>query len=138
MDFMALIKKLWSVLSNIPAISSLVKKSISTGKIDMTEALDAASSISPDTKKIVNAGMRAAINGGTFDDVVNGVMGAGTVKINGAEIDMKNLVPELRNRGGFGSMLANIIEKIPKQSVKETVDMADAMSDIRNWRDLVK
>jgi len=133
-----IIKKIFAVLSNFPKFSALFANAAKTGKIEPKDALNALSSLSPDTEKIANTGLNIAANGGTVSDVANAIERIGEVEILGKKVDTSNLIPELRKSGSICNVLANILEKMKNQTPQEIIEFGNAASDINNINDLMK
>lgn len=134
---MEMIKKIFSILGNLPAFTNLFKKAIQTGKIDPMETLGALSSISPSTKKCADVALNTVNNGGSISDVAQALTNVGEVTVMGQTLNTKTLVQDLKKTGGFCSVLANILEDIQNKSPKEIVNLGNAASDIKNWQDIV-
>lgn len=131
-----ILKKIFSVLSNMPAFSNLFKKAMKTGKVDPIETLNALSSISPSTKKVADVAMNTAQRGGSISDVAQSLSNIGEIEVMGQKINTKTLTQDLRKTGGFCSVLANVLEKMQGQTPQEIVDFGNAATDIKNWQDI--
>jgi len=135
MDF---IKKILNFLSMLPAFTNLFKKASQTGKIDPVDTLEALSNISPSTKKIADTAMTTINRGGNISDVANALTNIGEVEVAGQKINTKTMIGDLEKAGGICSFIANLLKKIPNQSVSETVNLGTAMTNVENWKDIVK
>lgn len=131
-----ILKKIFSVLSNMPAFANLFKKAMKTGKVDPIETLNALSSISPSTKKVADVAMNAAQRGGSISEVAQSLSNIGEIEVMGQKINTKTLTQDLRKTGGFCSVLANVLEKMQNQSPEEIVEFGTAATDIKNWQDI--
>lgn len=143
---MEMIKKIFEVLSLMPAFSNLFKKAVSTGKIDPVDTLNALSSISNDTKKCTDSVASVIQNGGSISDGVKAIKNSGTIEAFGSKVNMATLTDDLRKYGSEkGGMIekcyhgiANLADNISKQSEENIVNLGNAASDINNLNDLLK
>lgn len=134
---MEVIRKIFSVLSALPAFSSLFKKAAQTGKVDPMECLNALTSISPSTKKVADTAINTVQRGGNIEDAARAVTNIGEVELFGQKVNTQTLIPDLKKAGGVCSTLANMLEKMPTQSPQDIVDFGNAASSIKNWQDIV-
>lgn len=134
---MEIIKKIFSVLSNFPAFSSLFKKAAQTGKVDPIEALSALSSISPSTKKCADVALNTVQRGGGIPDVARALTNVGEIEVMGKKMDTRTLTQDLKKTGGACSVLANVLEKMQGQAPADIVDFGTSAGDLRNWQDII-
>ena len=125
-----IIKKIINALMSFPQIMGLVKKSLSTGKIDPFETLDALSTISPETKKCVDVATQTIQSGGGIPQAVQALSSAG--------IDVKSLSRNLKSAGDAGGVLGNMLDKMQMQPESEVANFGKAMSDLNNWKETAK
>jgi len=135
---MEIIKKIFKILSVIPAFTSLFKKASITGRVDPIEALDALSSISPSTKKVADTAMHTVNQGGSIQDVANAVSQVGEIEVFGQKVNTKTMIQDLNNAGGVCAGIASILENMKDKSPDEIVNFGKAATDVSNWEDLLK
>lgn len=135
MDFL---KKIFSILSTLPAFTNLFKKAAQTGKIDPLETLNALSTISPSTKKVADTAMSTAQQGGNVPAVMQALTNVGEVELMGQKVNTRTMIQDLKKTGGFCSVLANMLEKMQGQSPEEIVAFGKEASNVKNWQDFVK
>lgn len=135
---LGMIKKLFAILSALPAFSNLFKKATVTGKIDPVEALNALSSLSPSTKKCADVALNTVNNGGGIPEVAKALTDVGEVEVMGQKLNTRTLTQDLKKAGGICSTLGNMIEKMQTQSHKDIVDLGNAATEISNWDELIK
>lgn len=135
---MEIIKKIFSILSTLPAFTNLFKKAAQTGKIDPLETLNALSTISPSTQKVANVAMNTAHQGGNVPDVMQALTNVGEVELMGQKVNTRTMIQDLKKTGGFCSVLANMLEKMQGQSPEEIVAFGKEASNVKNWQDFVK
>lgn len=134
---MEMIKKVFSVLSVMPVFTNLFKKAATTGKIDPIETLNALSSLSPSTKKCADVAMNTVQRGGNIADVTQALTNMGEIEVMGQKLNTRTLVQDLKKTGGFCSILANMLEKMPNEKPEDIVNFGNAATDIKNWQDIV-
>lgn len=135
---MEFLKKIFSILSTLPAFTNLFKKAAQTGKIDPLETLNALSTISPSTKKVADTAMSTAQQGGNVPAVMQALTNVGEVELMGQKVNTKTMIQDLKKTGGFCSVLANMLEKMQGQSPEEIVAFGKEASNVKNWQDFVK
>lgn len=135
------IKKLFAIFMKFPAIGDLLKRSMQTGKIDPIDAIGALSSI-PGTKKVADTAFNAANRRDSLKDVATSMFNLGEIEIDidGEKrvVDTRNMKKNLKEAGGFYSLLGNILDTIPTQSVEDAANFGKAVTDVKNWEDLAK
>lgn len=133
------LKKIFSVLSAMPAFTNLFKKASQTGRIDPVETLNALSSLSPSTKKCADVAMNTVQRGGDVSDVAQALTNMGEIEVMGQRVNTKTLTQDLRKYGGtIGGILANWLDNVPNQSEKDIVDFGNTASDLNNWSEIIK
>lgn len=135
---MEMIKKIFSILSAMPAFTSLFKSAAKTGKIDPVETLNALSSISPGTKKCTDTAINTMQKGGNIPDVMNALYNSDEFEVLGQKINPKTMITDLEKAGGICNVFANILKKMPHQSTDEIVNFGNAASNTSNWSDFIK
>jgi len=133
-----IIKKIFAILSNLPAFANLFKKASETGKIDPVDALDALTTISPSTKKCADVAVQTAQQGGGIPDIARALTNVGEVEVMGQKLNTRTLIPDLKRVGGVCSALAGMLEKMPGQSPDEIANFGRQASDLSNWTDIAK
>lgn len=134
---MDIIKKIFAILSNLPAFTSLFQKATQTGKIDPMETLNVLSSISPGTKKITDTAINTAQQSGNISDVAKAITNVGEIDVFGQKVNTRTMTQDLKKAGGICSVLANMLESMQKQSPQEIVDFGEKASDVRNWQGII-
>ena len=134
---MELLKKIFQILSALPAFSNLFKMAAQTGKIDPYETLSALTSLSPSTKKMADDALNKAQNGQPFSDIANSIMQTGEVEVMGQKLDTRTMVDDLEKAGGICKTISNILRTLPKQPVQDVADFGRAASEIKNWKEIV-
>lgn len=146
-----MIKKIFSILMNFPAIGNLFKSATTTGRIDPFEAVGALSTISPSAKQCVDTTINTVNRGGNVSDAASAVMNLGEIDVSsisgnkGQTINTKTVTKDLKNIGEpdsvlrkFGTGLANLLESLPNQAPENIVELGNAATDINNWKDIIK
>lgn len=134
-----ILKKIFGILSALPAFTNLFKNAAQTGKVDPMEALNALTSISPSTKKCADIAMNTISRGGSIPDAMKNLVNTGEVEAFGQKVNTKTLTQDLRKYGGtVGGILANWLDSVPNQSEKEIVNFGNSASDLSNWAEIIK
>lgn len=131
------IKKIFSLLSALPAFTNLFKKAAQTGKVDPIEALDALSSLSPSTKKCADVAINTVHRGGNISDVASALENVGEVTAFGQTVNTRTFIPDLRKAGGICTVMANMLDGMKNQDPRDIVDFGEKASDIKNWQDII-
>lgn len=148
---MEMIKKIFGILSTLPAFTSLFQKAAQTGKLDPVEALNALSSISPSASKCAESAITTIEKGGNVKQALQNATNYGEIDVGiitgnkGQTVNTRTITRDLRNVGEpdsfsrkFGVGLANLIEELPTQDPQETVNFGKAAMDVHNWEDIIK
>jgi len=133
---MEIFKKIWAVLSALPAFTALFNKAKQTGKLNPIDTLDALSSLSPSTRKVSDVALNAIQNGGGVPEVARAIENIGEIEVLGQRLNTRTITEDLRKAGGICSSIANMLDKMKTQTPQEIVDFGNAATNVSNWKDL--
>lgn len=131
---MDMIMKIWRFLSGFPMLANAIMGGLRHGKIDPNAVLDGAVTIDPNLKGIADM----AKNSKSKSEFVEKFQSQDSVNVLGANINPRTLSDDLRKKGGFFAMAADMYDNminLAKQGNDEDINtFAEMATDPKNWK----